>query len=203
MTAALVRAPSTIMNPGAAMVRKSVAVIRILTALPLRSGFVLPRHRPFLVLFLAAVLPVCARHDAAEDAAVDTCTSALRASGDEADPTAAGRSVAVACAPLYEERACREGYRRAWDEQTDPSQRIRILVDACSAAYCPKLAEPRPALCAQPSAEHGGFVALSERWQEFQGVVLVRDLGAARAEKVLAAMKEAGAKRAAGAGMER
>jgi len=146
---------------------------------------------------IAVALGACSHDDAATDAAVGTCTSGLRASSDQSDPTTAGRSVAIACAPLYRERACREGYLRAWDEQTDPASRIRTLVDACSEAYCPKLPEPKPALCAQPSAEPGGFAALSERWQEFQRVVLVRDLGAARAETVLATMKEVAAKRAA------
>lgn len=155
--------------------------------------------RPLLASALSCVavaLAACARPDAATDAAVERCTSALRASGEESEPGKAGRSVALACAPLYKESACREGYARAWDEQTDPAARIRILTTACSEAYCPKLPDPKPALCAQPTAEQGGFVALSERWQEFERAVLVRDLGAARAQKVLAAMGEAASHRA-------
>lgn len=159
----------------------------------------MPRHLlPLVVSCIAVALAACGRSDAATDVAVERCTFALRASGEESDPGAAGRSLAAACAPLYKESACREGYLRAWNEQTDPAERIRIMVAACSEAYCPKLAEPKPALCAQPSAEQGGFAALSERWQDFRRTVLVRDLGSARAEKVLAAMSEAAQKRPAG-----
>lgn len=150
----------------------------------------MPRHLLPLACF-ALVFTACTHSDAAADAAVERCTSALRASADESDSAKAGRTVAASCAPLYKERACREGYVHAWDEQTDPAARIRILTTACSDAYCPELPAPKPALCAQPTAEQGGFAALSVRWREFQRTVLVRDLGAARAEKVLAAMSEA------------
>ena len=119
-------------------------------------------------------------------------SGAVRASDDQADATLAGRSVANACAPLFEEPSCREGYVLAWDERTSPASRIGVLVDACSAAYCPKLGEPRPALCMHRATQ---LAPLSEQWQEFQRAALTRDQGAARAERVLAAMKASGEKR--------
>ena len=146
-------------------------------------------------LVFAAASAGCERHGAAvaTDAAVDTCIAAVRASADEADATLAGRGVATACAPLFAEPACREGFATAWAETTSPAERTRILVEACTAAYCPKLDAPKPALCAAPAETP---TARSEQWHAFQRVVLTRDLGAPRADRVLAEMAAAAEKRA-------
>jgi hypothetical protein len=128
----------------------------------------------------------------ASDAAVDTCITTVRASADESDATVAGRRVATACAPLFAEPACREGFAAAWAESTSPAERTRVLVEACTAAYCPKLEAPRPVLCTAPAETPS---ARSEQWRAFQRVVLTRDLGAARADRVLAEMTAAAEKR--------
>jgi hypothetical protein len=143
------------------------------------------------VVLVALSLAACSRNGLAHDA-VDTCVTAVRAGGDEPDSTLAGRNVATACAPLFAEPACREGFATAWAESTSPAERTRILVDACTAAYCPKLDAPKPDLCVAPAED---FVTRARQWQSFQKVVLTRDLGAPRAERVLAEMAAAGEKR--------
>src|SRR2546426_716567 len=88
----------------------------------------------------------CKRDDG-KDAILARCIPAMVQSANEDDPYRAGKSVADACAPLYSEPGCRKGWADAWAEGTDPSQRIRVLTNACRDAYCPKLPEPKPALC--------------------------------------------------------
>jgi hypothetical protein len=66
------------------------------------------------------------------------------------------------------------------------------MMDACCAAYCPKLDDPKPTLCTAEAADVSGR---STQWRQFQQAVLTRDLGSARADRVLAAMTEAGNKR--------
>jgi hypothetical protein len=52
--------------------------------------------------------------------------------------------VARACADLYGEPACAQAMR---NPPADPSTRAATIARACRDAYCPRLAEPRPALC--------------------------------------------------------
>jgi hypothetical protein len=137
-------------------------------------------------VFLAAG---CGRSSRAKDAAVETCIAAVRASGDQADSTLAGKKVASACAPLFEEEACREGYTKAWADSTSEAERVGIMMDACCAAYCPKIDDPKPTTCTAEAADVSGR---STQWRQFQQAVLTRDLGPARADRVLAAMTEAG-----------
>lgn len=145
-----------------------------------------------LVIIGVSVAIGCGRSNGAKDAAVVTCVAAVQASGDQADSTSAGKKLAAACAPLFEESACREGYAKAWADSTSEADRARVMMDACCAAYCPKLDEPKPTLCTAEAADVSGR---SEQWRQFQRVVLTRDLGPARADRVLAAMTEAGKKR--------
>jgi hypothetical protein len=130
-------------------------------------------------------LVACAKRADPRDAAVAACIAAVGASATEPDSARAGRAVATGCAELYAEPACRQGYTTAWDERTSPAERTRILVEACTAAYCPKLDEPRPDLCTAPAQ---AFAERAAQWQRFQRVVLVRDLGVERATRVLDAM---------------
>lgn len=133
----------------------------------------------------------CHRADAQKDAAVESCVSAVHAADSEADAGAAGKAMAAACAPLFSEAGCRDGYIRAFSDQTAPSDRARLLTNACESAYCPKL-EPKPSLCVGESTD---LATLSQQWKDFQKAVLTRDLGAARAERVFDAMEESAKKR--------
>jgi hypothetical protein len=56
---------------------------------------------------------------------------------------------------------------------------------------CPKLEAPKPELCTAPAETPS---ARAEQWHSFQRAVLARDLGAARADRVLAEMAMAAQK---------
>jgi hypothetical protein len=53
--------------------------------------------------------------------------------------------VSRACADLFRDAACRAAWRKAADQPT--YSRAAYLIDACRAAYCPRLTS-RPSLCA-------------------------------------------------------
>lgn len=82
--------------------------------------------------------------------------------------------VAKACAPLYTEPRCRQAHEKF--DLPHPAERARTLAEACRDAYCPKLSEPKPALCAgdrwpmKPSD-------LAHAWSEFVPLVLAADHG--------------------------
>jgi hypothetical protein len=147
-------------------------------------------------VLLALALAACTDRADPRDAAVDTCVAAVKTAGQLADPTAAGRNVAMGCAGLYRESACRDGFARAWDPSTGPAERTRIMVDACTAAYCGKLDAPKPELCTQPASD---FAERAAQWRAFQKSVLTRDLGAERTARVLEAMRAAADLRASDA----
>jgi hypothetical protein len=104
----------------------------------------------------------------ARDTAVDGCLAALRDAPQIEDITERGASVARACGALYAEAGCREAYASAW-AHFDPSQRSRIMMEGCRAAYCPKLPPPRPGLCEQAEPN---LITARTTWPEFVRVVL-------------------------------
>jgi hypothetical protein len=87
---------------------------------------------------------------------------------------------------MYSKAACRDGMRLAWSKETDPSQRLRITIEACRDAYCPELDVPKPALCTSRS-ENVELPAWFAQWKEFDRIILERDLGAELASRVFAA----------------
>jgi hypothetical protein len=112
----------------------------------------------FLFALAALGVTACGRSRAAR---INLCVHALDEIGDSTDSTEAGRRVAEACAPLYSKAACRDGMLEAWAPKTDPWQRVHIMVEACRSAYCPELADPKPALCTDFSFERSDFARLS------------------------------------------
>jgi hypothetical protein len=84
--------------------------------------------------------------------------------------------VSQGCSDLYVESACREAMRRF--ESVEPAARAMTLARSCLDAYCPKLPEPRPTLCAADLTRLAP-TALAQRWQAFMGAALTFDLGAA------------------------
>jgi hypothetical protein len=139
-------------------------------------------------LLLAAALVVTCKKDDGKDAVLARCIPAVEQSAQEDDPYRAGKNISDACAPLYSEPACRKGWADAWAEGTDPTQRIRILTTACRDAYCPKLAEPKPALC---DGTELTILTIAPRWNEFNRAIITRELGEARAQRYLAAVSAA------------
>src|SRR5688572_9749018 len=128
------------------------------------------------VVLLVALAAGCGRSPAAElDARVDRCAAALEAAG----PDQLAAAHARACRPIYRAAACRDAFAAA--EQMDPSVRAAHLVETCRAAYCPRLAAPRPGLCEQLPAAPSQRLA---GWRELQLAILRHELGAARAERL-------------------
>jgi len=89
---------------------------------------------------------------------------------------APGRSAAIAraCADVYSEPGCASVMR-------DPPRRSEAITgaiaEACRDAYCPRLAAPRPTLCAMP--EMPPPVELGRRWRELQNRILALELAVA------------------------
>ncbi len=157
------------------------------------------RRRWFLVIALATVLVAIVAwtmRERAKDNAVEQCIAALKASGHIDDLYERGASVANACAALYTESGCRDAYAQAWAKDTDPARRSSIVCEGCRDAYCPHLSDPKPALCAQHDPN---LATAATTWPAFTRVVLVRDLGSKRADRIRDAMSEASSARA-GAG---
>lgn len=110
---------------------------------------------------------------------VDTCVAAIAAARD-ADVGGRFRVLAEGCKTIYAEPACREAWSRA--ATADPAEALSIAVFGCAEAYCPKLDEPRPALCGAP----GGAASLAQ-WPELQARILERELSIVQRAKLAAA----------------
>jgi biopolymer transport protein ExbD len=79
--------------------------------------------------------------------------------------------LAVACADLYSESRCSQAFR-AWS-QTPVTERAATVTRACRDAYCPRLTQPKPVLCAEsdlppPSAQPVVFAELNQRILSFE-----------------------------------
>lgn len=93
-------------------------------------------------------------------------------------PSDAGM-VAAACAPLYQEAACRQAMEKF--DEPPMEQRASTLLRSCARAYCPVLPSPKPHVCAATDTPP---TDLSE-WAELRQAILQRDIGAERAARVL------------------
>jgi len=88
--------------------------------------------------------------------------------------------IARACADVYSEPGCASVMR-------DPPRRSEAITGAiaaaCRNAYCPRLAAPRPTLCAMLGLPPP--VELGRRWRELQNRILALELDVARFTSLL------------------
>lgn len=82
--------------------------------------------------------------------------------------------VSEGCSDLFVEPACREAMRRF--ESVEPAARAGTLARNCRDAYCPKLPEPRPTLCAADLTRIAP-TELAQQWPTLAGAALAFDLG--------------------------
>jgi hypothetical protein len=84
-----------------------------------------------------------------------------------------------ACADLFVEARCRDAWKNTGD--VNPADRIGTLIRECSAAYCPLLADPKPALCTSSPRELGMVEAQQQQhktmWAELIRRIQILDLG--------------------------
>jgi hypothetical protein len=137
-----------------------------------------------LVTVLVMIIGTRTLNERAKDRAVEQCVDAVQAT-ETVEPYARGRRIADACGALYAEGGCRHAYSRAWAKHTSPVDRIKIASEGCRDAYCPRLPMPKPALCDEAQIT---LITTGTTWRDFVRVVLTRDLGAVRADRVFAAM---------------
>jgi biopolymer transport protein ExbD len=140
-----------------------------------------------LGLLLLAAGAACSRRGAAPAPApspskekLDAFRRCNEATARLADPEpgeevgARSAQISRACADIYSEPGCAAAWR-------DPPARIEerpgALARACRDAYCPRLAEPRPALCA--TQELPPPVEMIRGWRELHIRILARELGVA------------------------
>jgi hypothetical protein len=126
---------------------------------------------------------------------IERCIAKLNRGEAPDDPIDAARELVAACAPLYSKQACREGMFEATAKDTDPSQRMRIMLEACRDAYCPELPNPKPELCAF-TTRNTDLTRWSEIWEDFNVVILARELGAELDPRLLERRKTQRAARA-------
>ena len=107
-------------------------------------------------------------------AAIQRCREAMTQVA-AAPPQAVAALVSEGCSDLFVEPACREAVRRF--ESVDPAARAGTLARSCRDAYCPKLKEPRPTLCAADLTRIAP-TELAQQWPTFAGAALAFDLGA-------------------------
>jgi biopolymer transport protein ExbD len=77
------------------------------------------------------------------NAARENARRAIDAGGE---PSQALASVTTSCADLYAEAGCANAFRKAMTVPVEA--RAASIALACRDAYCPRLADPKPALCA-------------------------------------------------------
>ena len=108
-------------------------------------------------------------------AAFRRCNEALAQNDDAPLPAGDSRSarLARACADVYSEPACAAAMR---NPPRDVAAIASAIAEACRHAYCPRLPEPRPALCA---GELPPPVEMLRRWRELQTRIIALELGVA------------------------
>jgi hypothetical protein len=109
-------------------------------------------------LAVAIAVTACNQHEPAHRhpnaaAAADRCAH-LYNQLDDIEPEQRQQAIATACADVVVEKRCHDELL-AFD--TPPDQRIAKLLDACTAAYCPILPDPKPARCTDPNGDGAGF----------------------------------------------
>ena len=113
-------------------------------------------------------------------AAIDTCREGLEQL-QEVPLSERSASLGRACADLYAEPACRDAMRDSGE--LPPDRRAATLAQTCRDVYCPKLSEPRPALC-DLDFDEARASELPAMWSELSHAALVHALGRDRAEQV-------------------
>lgn len=97
---------------------------------------------------------------------------------DDPDPGeeigARSAQLARACADIYSEPGCAEAWRHPAPKL---EERASAMTKACRDAYCPKLSEPRPELCA--TKELPLPVEMARQWRELHIRIIARELGVA------------------------
>jgi hypothetical protein len=118
--------------------------------------------------------------DEAQEQAVQACLAGL--AGMHAQPPEERSTfLATACQGVFREPGCRQAWARLG--KVSPEARSLSLLESCRQAYCPRLPEPRPALCAmQPPPTD--VEARAAAWRELLSVILAHDLGPARAARL-------------------
>ena len=108
-----------------------------------------------------AVIAACSQRDAAKPGArhpdpigaAKRCAKAIESSG-EMNVADRQRAIVDACAPTIVERACRDAFAST---HSPAAGGIAIVMDACTAAYCPQLPAPKPARCTDPNGDIRAF----------------------------------------------
>jgi len=108
--------------------------------------------------------------------AIASCLAAYQRPA--ADENESFRNVASSCAQLYSQQGCRDAWRHA--TKAKGYARTRLVVAGCRIAYCPRLAEPKPALCGEDFAAYFSVAQFRSAWPDFQAAVFEHDLGADR-----------------------
>jgi hypothetical protein len=130
---------------------------------------------------VAAVAPAAPKAKAPEVEPVAVCEAAIdRAAA--LTPADAFQTIAEGCADVFSRKECREAFRRAPHEPIEG--RAAFIAKGCAAAYCPHLASPVPSLC-DDRDEALAPTALAPLWAELYERILVADLGAAAAARLL------------------
>jgi len=111
-----------------------------------------------------------------------------RAKGKDTPMSKEEAQVMFRCAPLYSDKSCREAHANFDDAPVD--RRMQLLVGSCKAAYCPKLAAPKPAIC---DAKEPSLAELTASWRELDTAILKHEHGDA-IQPVLDAKKRANEK---------
>jgi len=110
-------------------------------------------------------------------AAVDLCRAAYERAGEGPHELRLD-TIVRGCAPLYVERGCRDAV--AGIGRVAPDARASTMARACRDAYCPLLAEPRPALCGL-DIETTSPTDLARAWAELALAIRELDLGVSTA----------------------
>lgn len=127
---------------------------------------------------------------AAESDPIAACAEAMQRSLDQVkqgvrpgEKAVSSAEIQRTCAPVYKEASCREAVERASREPTGMTP-----FTTCRDAYCPKLAAPKPAVCAgEPSAAGWGelFEAIIRHDHGERGQPIVDAIRAGRVEAIV------------------
>ena len=108
-------------------------------------------------------------------AVVQRCTAAvergqkLQGNGGEL-LVQAQREVGRSCAEMYGQPRCRDAFVAM--HSRPPEEKIPFLIRECTAAYCPVLEEPKPALCDDIPADPRERL---KSWQAFTRAMAIHD----------------------------
>ena len=105
-------------------------------------------------------------------AAISACLNAMR---DRAGLTGKehSRRMLLACGEMYTEKRCREAFQSCAE---DPKGNWLVTItEECGAAYCPKLTDPKPAVCTKERDNS------AEQWWRFHNAVMHIEIGDAAA----------------------